>query len=139
MFRREIKKQFNENKYNLLTQKGIYATTHQAKRPFQKAVAGSICLSFLGFNVTKRYYTFPHYHKDTSHPLTLANGELHPFEKQPAVSNVINLLSNGKLILIYLCLLVCRWHAYAQQAHDFELSNHSYSNNGKQIVRCKTG
>ena len=86
MFRREVKRQFNENKYNLLTYKGMYAQTHQQKRPFQKVVAGSVCLSIFGFNVTKRYFTFPHYHKDTSHPLTLANGELHPFEKQPAVS-----------------------------------------------------
>ena len=88
MFRREVKKQFNESKYNLLTRKGAYAITHQQKRPFQKQLVGTVCLSILGFNVTKRYYTFPHYHKDTSQPLTLANGELHPFENQPAVSAI---------------------------------------------------
>ena len=89
MFRREVKKQFNESKYNLLTRKGAYTITHQQKRPFQKQLVGTVCLSILGFNVTKRYYTFPHFHKDTSHPLTLANGELHPMEAeiQPAVSS----------------------------------------------------
>ena len=133
MFRREIKKQFNENKYNLLTAKGIYAQTHQQKRPFQKAVAGSLCLGILGFNVTKRYYTFPHFHKDTTKPLTLANGELHPFEKQPAVSNDIR----NYAMLIYLCLLVCRRHAYAQQARETVLSKQSFKRTEKQIVRCK--
>jgi hypothetical protein len=34
----------------------------------------------LGFNFTKRYMTFPHHHKDESKPMTLLNGELHPFE-----------------------------------------------------------
>lgn len=37
----------------------------------------------LGFNYTKRFYTLPHFHKDTSQPMFLSNGELHPGEKQP--------------------------------------------------------
>ena len=131
MFRREIKKQFNENKYNLLTMKGVHARTHQDKRPFQKAVAGTICLSILGFNVTKRYYTFPHFHKDTSKPLTLANGQLHPFEQQPPVSNVVNFMINSEFILIYLCLLVCRKHDYAQQARATVLSKQSFKRTEK--------
>lgn len=44
---------------------------------------GTIALFVLGFNFTKRYYTFPHYHKDKKSPMFLANGELHPMEKQP--------------------------------------------------------
>ena len=86
MFRREVKKQFNENKYNLLTRKGAYQLTHQQKRPFQKQLIGTVALGVFGFNVTKRYCTFPHYHKDSHHAYTLANGELHPFDKQPVVS-----------------------------------------------------
>ena len=83
MFRRDVKKQFNAAKYNLLTQKGARQQTHQTKRPMQKQVVGTIALTILGFNVTKRYYTFPHYHKDSSQPMRLANGELHPFDMQP--------------------------------------------------------
>ncbi len=93
MFRREIKKQFNEGKYNLLTRKGLNQQTHQQKRPFQKQLVGTVALTILGFNVAKRYCTLPHYHKDTSHALTLANGELHPFEKQPAVSGSLLIMS----------------------------------------------
>ena len=88
MFQRAVKKQFNESKYNLLTKKGAYQITHQQKRPFQKQLVGTVALSVLGFNVTKRYCTFPHYHKDLDHPVTLANGELHPFDYQPAVSTL---------------------------------------------------
>ena len=84
MFRREVKKQFNENKYNLLTRKGHMQTTQLAKFPFQKHLIGTLAMMVLGFNYTKRYYTFPHYHKDTSKPMFLSNGELHPMEKQPA-------------------------------------------------------
>jgi hypothetical protein len=83
MFRRDVKKQFNENKYNLLTRKGPLQTTQLAKFPFQKHLVGTIALMILGFNYTKRFYTFPHYHKDTTKPMLLANGELHPFESQP--------------------------------------------------------
>ena len=63
-----------------------------AKVPFQKQLVGSLALIVLGFNVTKRFYTFPHHHKDESQPMLLLNGELHPFENQPAVSTLINLL-----------------------------------------------
>ena len=35
-------------------------------------------------SITKRYFTMPHHHKDTSQPMYLANGELHPLEDQPA-------------------------------------------------------
>ena len=94
MFRREIKKQFNENKYNLLTRKGATQITHQQKRPFMKQVSGTIALTVLGFNVTKRYCTFPHYHKDHSHEMTLANGELHPFEHQHVVSFYLSFEAN---------------------------------------------
>ena len=84
MFRRDVKKQFNENKYNLLTRKGAYQTTQLGKLPYQKQLMGSVASMILGFNFTKRFYTFPHFHKDTSHPMLLANGELHPNEHQPA-------------------------------------------------------
>ena len=84
MFSRQVKKQFNENKYNLLTQKGFKQTTQLQKLPIQKHVIGTFALVVLGFNFTKRFYTFPHYHKDTSQVMYLANNELHPNEYQPA-------------------------------------------------------
>eukprot|EP00347_Sterkiella_histriomuscorum_P002377 403368388 len=84
MFRREIKKQFNENKYNILTRKGVRQTSHLTRVPFQKQVIGSLALMVLGFNYTKRYFTFPHHHHDPNEPVLLANGELAPFENQPA-------------------------------------------------------
>ena len=53
--------------------------------PFQKHMVGYCALFILGFNVTKRYYTMPHAHKDTSKPMTMLTGELHPYEySQPA-------------------------------------------------------
>ena len=81
MFRREVKKQFNTNKYNLMARKGTQQVTHLERAPFQKQLVGTVALMILGLNFTKRYYTFPHHHKDTSKPMYLANGELHPFEK----------------------------------------------------------
>ena len=84
MFRRDVKKQFNENKYNLLSRKGSAQTTHLAKSPFQKQMVGAFALMVMGVSYTKRYLTFPHYHKDTSHPMLLSNGELHPEEFQPS-------------------------------------------------------
>ena len=59
MFRREVKKQFNESKYNLLIKKGAYQQTHMIKVPFQKHLVGTFALVVLGFNFTKRYYTMP--------------------------------------------------------------------------------
>ena len=56
-----------------------------SKVPFQKQMVGSLALIVLGFNFTKRFYTFPHAHKDETKPMLLMNGELHPFEKQPPV------------------------------------------------------
>ena len=53
------------------------------KQSFQKNVVGSLALAFMGMNMTKRYYNFPHFHKDKTKPLTLANGELHPYDHQP--------------------------------------------------------
>ena len=83
MFRRDIKKQFNTNKYSLLTSKGSFQLTHMSKPPFQKHLVGTCALFILGFNYTKRYFTMPHHHKDESKPMLMYNGELHPFEKQP--------------------------------------------------------
>ena len=83
MFRRDIKKQFNENKYNVLTRKGIFQQSHMVKVPFQKHMVGTCALVILGFNFTKRYYTMSHHHKDESKPMLMFNGELHPFENQP--------------------------------------------------------
>ena len=80
MFRRDIKKQFNENKYNYLTAKGINQRTHMVKVPFQKHMVGYCAMIILGLNFTKRYYTMPHAHKDTSKPMLMFNGELHPYE-----------------------------------------------------------
>ena len=59
-----------------------------SKQPFQKNVIGSLALVYLGGNMTRRYFVFPHYHKDETKPLTLANGELHPYDKQPKVSQL---------------------------------------------------
>ena len=83
MFRRDVKKQFNESKYNLLTQKGVKQTTQLNRFCTQKHLIGTMALFVLGFNFTKRFYTFPHFHKDESQPMLLANGELHPNEFQP--------------------------------------------------------
>ncbi len=66
---------------------GVLQKSQLAKVPFQKQLIGSLALIVLGFNFTKRFYTFPHHHKDDSKPMTLMNGELHPFEKQPPVIN----------------------------------------------------
>ena len=83
MFRRDIKKQFNAHKYSLLTSKGVFTKTHLETPPFQKHMVGYVAMVVLGFNVTKRYFTMPHHHKDESKPMLMYNGELHPFENQP--------------------------------------------------------
>ena len=83
MFRRDIKKQFNENKYNVLTRKGIRQSSQLHRVPFHKHAVGTFALVALGFNVTKRWCTFPHHHKDQSKPMLLFNGELAPYENQP--------------------------------------------------------
>ncbi len=64
---------------------GIMQKSQLSKVPFQKQLVGSLALIVLGFNFTKRFYTFPHHHKDESKPMVLLNGDLHPFEHQPAV------------------------------------------------------
>ena len=86
MFRRDVKKQFNETKYNVLTRKGEMARTNMIKVPYQKHLVGTVALVIVGFNFTKRYFTMPHAHKDSSKPMLMYNGELHPYEKQPAGS-----------------------------------------------------
>merc|ERR1712070_593361 len=83
MFRRDVKKQFNNNKYNILTQKGLMARSHMARAPFQKMFVGTCALYLIGLNYTKRYFTMPHAHKDSSHPMLFSTGELHPYEQQP--------------------------------------------------------
>ena len=83
MFRRDVKKQFNESKYNLLTRKGINQTTHMSKVPYQKHLVGTVALFVIGFNYTKRFFTMPHAHKDNSKPMLMYSGELHPYERQP--------------------------------------------------------
>ncbi|CDW81545.1 UNKNOWN [Stylonychia lemnae] len=40
-------------------------------------------MMIIGFNFTKRYFTFPHHHSDPTQPKLLPNGELHPFDYQP--------------------------------------------------------
>ena len=50
---------------------------------------GYCALVVLGFNVTKRYYTLPHAHKDESKAMLMYNGELHPYEfNQPKVQRI---------------------------------------------------
>merc|ERR1711998_104817 len=71
-------------KYNVLTKKGAHQTSHMVKVPFQKHMVGTFALIVIGFNYTKRYYTMPHAHKDDNKPMLMFNGELHPFEDQPA-------------------------------------------------------
>ena len=83
MFRRDIKKQFNANKYALLSSKGVFQQTHVNRVVFQKHLVGTCALFILGFNYTKRYFTMPHHHKDESKPMLMYNGQLHPFENQP--------------------------------------------------------
>ena len=68
---------------------GVLQRSQLSKFPFQKHLIGSIALMILGFNFTKRYYTFPHFHKDQTKPMLLPNGELHPFENQPTVNILI--------------------------------------------------
>jgi len=46
-------------------------------------MVGTIALMILGFNFTKRYYTFPHHHRDPNEAKLLPNGELHPLTNQP--------------------------------------------------------
>ena len=67
---------------------GVMQRSQLSKVPFQKQLVGSLALIVLGFNFTKRFYTFPHHHKDETKPMTLLNGELHPFEHQPEVNNL---------------------------------------------------
>ena len=70
-----------------------------------KQVSGTVALMVLGVSFTKRFYTFPHYHKDESKPMYLSNGELHPGEKQPKVSpNIIETdtyisIGNDRLVI----------------------------------------
>ena len=84
MFNREIKKQFNESKYKLLTRKNndqrVYVTFvnhHKSLIGFTVAIIGAWAMA-------RRYYELPHVHKDTTKPMLLTNGELHPYEVQPA-------------------------------------------------------
>ena len=75
---------------------GRFQQTELAKRPFLKQLSGTVALMILGVSFTKRYFTFPHYHKDQSKPMYLSNGELHPMENQPAVSVIsANLTSSS--------------------------------------------
>ena len=46
-------------------------------------MVGAFALMVMGLSYTKRYLTFPHYHKNTDKPMLLSNGELHPMEFQP--------------------------------------------------------
>ena len=55
-------------------------------------MVGSFALVYMGGNMTRRYFVFPHFHKDEHKPLTLANGELHPYDKQPKVSKAFRLV-----------------------------------------------
>uniref|UniRef100_A0A7S3IHG4 Uncharacterized protein n=1 Tax=Strombidium inclinatum TaxID=197538 RepID=A0A7S3IHG4_9SPIT len=83
MFRRDVKKQFNEAKYDYLVNKGIFQKTHHTRLPYGKQLVGTCALFITGFHFTKRYYTMPHDHKNTSEPMTMFDGDLHPFEHQP--------------------------------------------------------
>jgi hypothetical protein len=76
---------------------GIQQRSYLTKVPFHKHLVGTVALMVLGFNFTKRYYTFPHAHKDSTQPMLLLNGELHPFEKQPKVSHKSSLMKDELL------------------------------------------
>ena len=76
---------------------GAMQRSQLAKVPFQKQLIGSLALIVLGFNFTKRFYTFPHAHKDESKPMLLLNGELHPFEHQPEVIVFLFLFTNADI------------------------------------------
>ena len=55
------------------------------KPPFQKMMLGTLALSMIGFNFTKRFMNFPHFHKhkEEDGALLFHTGELNPFEDQP--------------------------------------------------------
>ena len=86
MFRREIKKQFNENKYNLLTQKGIHQKTQLQFVSYQKQAIGCVASVLLGSMFMWRYLTFPHFHKSPLDPDVLPSGEYAPTGNTPLVS-----------------------------------------------------
>ena len=83
MFNRQIKKQFNSAKYKYLANPAHQQSLNQGTHSFVRSFVGAIAIMLAGFNYTKRYYEFPHMHKDTSKPMVLPNGELHPLELQP--------------------------------------------------------
>ena len=84
MFNRQIKKQFNLSKYkyqaNPANSQNLSPETHS----FVCSFVGAMAAILGAFNYTKRYYEFPHMHKDESKPMMLTETELHPYEIQPA-------------------------------------------------------
>ena len=83
MFRRDVKKRFNETKYNLLTAKGAYGgNAHLKVRPFHRSLVACMITTMMGFGITKRFMTGPDHSKPRDQPRLLANGDLHPYEKQ---------------------------------------------------------
>ena len=76
---------------------GAMQKSQLQKIPFQKHLIGTVALMVLGFNFTKRFYTFPHHHKDESQPMLLLNGDLHPFENQPKVTIIVFQFNNNRV------------------------------------------
>ena len=72
MFRRDIKKQFNENKYSYQVQ-----TAFSGKKPYHhmpRTTVASILMVYLAYNMTRRYIVYPDHSKDFSKPDILPNG-----------------------------------------------------------------
>ncbi|CAI2386656.1 unnamed protein product [Moneuplotes crassus] len=83
MFRRDYKKQFNLAKYKYQANPAHIQSLRTSQRDPIKTVAMAAICFLTAYTFTKRYYEAPHNHKDTTKPMTLLNGELHPFEIQP--------------------------------------------------------
>ncbi len=66
-----------------MVKKGVFAPATPARIPHGKPVPGTAALFLTGLPFTKGYYTMPHDHKNQNEPMTMWDGELHPYENQP--------------------------------------------------------
>mmetsp|Transcript_40462 Transcript_40462/g.46419 ORF Transcript_40462/g.46419 Transcript_40462/m.46419 type:complete len:97 (-) Transcript_40462:43-333(-) len=93
MFKRDVKKQFNASKYKYMANAEHSQRLIQPVIQYHRALAGMTVAVLAAFSMTKRYYEVPHPHKDTSKPMVLHNGELHPNEVQPASARGMKVFS----------------------------------------------
>ena len=84
MFKRDIKRGFDEAKYKYLAERPGKQNIYQRFWASHKSVVACAGAIMVAFSVTKRYYQMGHAaHKDMSKPMLMPNGELHPYEHQP--------------------------------------------------------